>query len=100
MTMVDSDIPANRIPKDFLHNKRNCDKEKCDKEGNYSSKRGYFCLEHILDYDMLCPNNDCPRNGLAMDKLVSEIKKDIKGDLHQIFLCQSCGYRHDHTVNV
>lgn len=98
--MDDHDIPANRIPKDFFYKKRKCDKEKCDNEGNYSSKRGYFCLDHILDYDMVCLNDDCPRNGLAMDKLIPEIKKDIKGDLHQIFLCQSCGYRHDHTVNV
>ncbi len=98
--MDELEIPANRIPKDSVYKKRNCNKEKCDKEGNYSSKRGYFCLEHILDYDMMCPSDDCPRKGRAMDKLVSEIKKDIKGDLHQIFLCQSCGYRHDHTVNV
>ena len=98
--MDSSDIRANRIPKDSVYKRRNCDKEKCGNEGNYSSKRGYFCLKHILDYDMVCQNVDCPRNGLVMDKLVSEIKEDIKGDLHQIFLCQSCGYRHDHTVNI
>ena len=98
--MDELDIPANRIPKDSVYKKRNCGKEKCGKEGNYSSKRGYFCLEHVLDYDMPCPNEDCPRKGFSMDKLVSELKKDVKGDLHQVFLCQSCGYRHDHTVNV
>lgn len=98
--MNGSDIPANRIPKRSVYNKRNCDKEKCGNEGNYSSKRGYFCLKHILDYDMGCPNKECPRNGIIMDKLVSEIKKDLNGELHQIFLCQSCGFRHDHTVKV
>jgi len=98
--MDEQDIPANRVPKNFLYKKRECNKEKCDKEGNYSSKRGHFCLEHVLDYDMICPNEDCPTKGHPMEKLISDIKKDIKGDLHQIFLCQSCGYRHDHTVKV
>lgn len=97
--MKELEIPGNKIPKGNVFKKRTCDKAKCAKEGIYSSKRGFFCLEHVLDYDMPCPNDDCPRNGLAMDKLVSEIKKDIKGNLHQVFLCQSCGYRHDHTVN-
>ena len=79
---------------------RKCEKNGCNKEGNYSSKIGYFCLDHILDYDMPCPEVDCPRKGLVMDKLISEIKKDINGDLHQIFVCPSCNYRHDHTVHV
>jgi len=98
--MDEKDIRANRIPKGFLHKERRCEKLKCQKEGTYSSKIGYFCLDHILDYDMLCPSQDCPRNGLPMDKLISKIEKDIKGDLHQIFQCQSCNYRHDHTVHV
>jgi hypothetical protein len=98
--MDESDIRANRVPKGFLHKERKCEKGLCSKEGIYSSKLGYFCLDHILDYDMVCPTPDCPRNGLAMDKLVSKIEKDINGDLHQIFLCQSCNYRHDHTVHV
>jgi transposase-like protein len=95
-----SDIPENRIPKGFLYNKRKCEKDECDKEGIYSSKLGYFCLDHILDYDMMCPNAKCPRNGLAMDKIIQKIEKDMKGDLHQVFLCQACNYRHDHTVHV
>lgn len=98
--MSEPDIRANRIPKGFLHKERRCEKIKCGKEGVYSSKRGYFCLEHILDYDMVCPNDKCPRNGLAMDKLNPTIEKDIAGDLRQVFLCQSCNYRHDHTVHV
>ncbi len=98
--MGESDIRANRIPKGFLRKERKCEKTKCGKEGIYSSKLGYFCLDHILDYDMPCPNDDCPRNGLAMDKLISRIEKDIKGDMHQIFQCPSCNYRHDHTVHV
>jgi hypothetical protein len=98
--MDEYDIPANRIPKGFVYKKRFCEKNKCDKEGNYSSKLGFFCLDHILDYDMVCPNQDCPRSGLAMDKLLSKIEKDLKGEIHQIFMCQSCNYRHDHTVRV
>jgi len=98
--MDELDLPANRIPKGSVYNRRHCDKEKCGKEGNYSSKLGYFCLDHILDYEMVCPNANCPRNGLVMEKLISKIEKDLKGDLHQTFLCESCGYRHDHTVHV
>ena len=98
--MGESDIRANRVPKGFLHKKRRCGKAKCNNEGVYSSKLGYFCLDHILDYDMPCPNKDCPRNGLAMDKLISKVEKDMAGDMHQIFQCPSCNYRHDHTVHV
>lgn len=98
--MDTADIPANRIPKGFWYNKRKCEKDKCGNEGIYSSKRGYFCLDHVLDYDMVCPNDKCSRNGLVMDKLIHNVEKDINGDLHQIFLCQSCNYRHDHTVHV
>jgi hypothetical protein len=97
--MIEVKIPGIKITKD-LYKKKICDKEKCGKEGIYSSKLGSFCLDHILDYDMPCPNDDCPQKGVAMAKLVPEIKQDLKGDLHQIFLCQSCGYRHDHTVHV
>ena len=79
---------------------KKCEKDSCKNEGNYSSKIGYFCLDHILDYDLECPNDDCPRKGLFMNKLISDIKKDINGNLHQIFLCESCNYRHDHTVKV
>ncbi len=80
--------------------RRKCEKDKCNKEGNYSSKIGYFCLNHILDYEMVCPNVDCPKKGVVMEKLVAEIKKDINGDMHQIFLCNACDYRHDHKVHV
>jgi hypothetical protein len=79
---------------------KKCEKDACENEGNYSSKIGYFCLDHILDYDLGCPNDDCPRKGLSMNKLISEIKKDINGNLHQIFMCEACNYRHDHTVKV
>jgi hypothetical protein len=98
--MDEHDTLVNRIPKGFLHKERKCEKYKCNKEGIYSSKIGYFCLDHILDYDMVCPNDICPRNGLVMDKLISNVEKDIRGDLHQIFLCQSCSFRHDHIVHV
>jgi hypothetical protein len=98
--MNEPDMPANRIPKGFLYKKRKCDKDKCNNEGNYSSKIGHFCLEHILDYDMPCPNDDCPRYSVAMEKLIAKVEKDINGDLHQIFQCPSCSYRHDHTVHV
>ncbi|SMH70869.1 hypothetical protein [Candidatus Nitrosotalea okcheonensis] len=98
--MDEKDIRANRVPKGFLHKERKCESPKCHKEGIYSSKRGYFCLDHILDYNMSCPNQDCPRHGLVMDRLISKIEKDIKGDLHQAFQCPSCNHRHDHTVHV
>ena len=44
--MKELQIPGNKIPKDSVFKKRICDKEKCEKERIYSSKRGYFCLEH------------------------------------------------------